>query len=75
MTEPTISRADAEIICAYVWTDEADAREQAKILQVAGWTVEHRWPAIEFGQTDRLIVASVYHPVTYESPGDVTYRP
>lgn len=74
MTEPAISQADAVDICAYVWPDEAAARAQAAILDDGGWTVEHRWPAVEFGQTGRLIVASVYHPVTYESPGDVTYQ-
>jgi hypothetical protein len=71
--EPTISRQDAIDICAHPWPDELSAREQAVILDAAGWRVEHRRPAVAFGQTGRLIVASVYHPETFSSPGDVTY--
>lgn len=71
--ESTISFADAVDACTCEWPDEAQARAQAAILENAGWRVAHRWPAIEFGQTGRMIVASVHHPVTYESPGDITY--
>jgi hypothetical protein len=74
MTDPAISWADAADICAHAWPSEATARAQAAILDDAGWTVEHRWPPVESGRTGRLAVASVYHPVTYESPGEVTYR-
>lgn len=71
--DPTVSYEDAADICAHPWPSEAAAREQAAILDAAGWRVEHRRPAVEFGQTGRLIVASVYDPVTFSSPGDVTY--
>lgn len=74
MSEPTVNRADAQDICAEPWPSEAAAREQAAILDAAGWRVEHRFPAVPFGATGRLIVASVHHPVTFESPGDVTYK-
>lgn len=72
MAEPTLSRADAADICAHPWPDVATAREQAAILDAAGWRVEHRFPPVPYGQTGRLIVASVYHPSTFDSPGDVT---
>jgi hypothetical protein len=74
MTDPAVSWEDAEDICAYAWPSEAAARAQAAILDDGGWTVEHRWPPVKLGHTDRLIVASVYHPLTYESPGDVTFE-
>lgn len=74
MSEPTVNRTDARDICAEPWPSETVAREQAAILDAAGWRVEHRFPPVAFGATGRLIVASVYHPVTFESPGDVTYK-
>ena len=72
MSWPKISEADARDICATPWPDEAQAREQAALLDAAGWRVQHRFPPAPFGQTGRLIVANVYDPETYSSPGDVT---
>lgn len=69
-----ISMEDARDICAYPWPSEQQAREQAALLSAAGWKVDRRHPAVPFGRTGRLIVANVYHPETFESPGDVTYQ-
>lgn len=74
MGEPTVSRADAESICANVWPNEPQARQQAAILDAAGWRVQHRFPPAAYGEIGRLIVATVYDPHTFDSPGDITCR-
>lgn len=75
MADPTVSFADAFDVCRAPWRTEAEAREQAAILDAAGWRVEHRFPPAEFGTgSGVMIVASVYHPETFSSPGDITYR-
>jgi hypothetical protein len=71
---PIIGIEDARDICAQPWPTEQEARKQAAMLDAAGWRVQHRHPPQPFGQTGRLIVANVYHPVTFESPGDVSYQ-
>lgn len=73
MREPTTSRRVAVEVCAQVWPDVDTAREQAAGLAASGWLVRWRWPA-RLGATERVIVASVHHPETFRSPGDVTYR-
>lgn len=73
-TGPRISHQDARQVCATVWPDEPTARRQAALLSAAGWLVNRRWPAVEFGQTGLMVVASVYHPRTFATPGDVTYQ-
>ena len=72
--EPTISYRDAADICAKPWPSEQEACEQTVMLKRAGWLVKWRNPPPEFGKgTGLRMAASVYHPETFDSPGDVTY--
>lgn len=73
MTGPTLSRADAEAIIAYTWHSEPQARAQAAICEAGGWMVEHRWPPQPFGDTGRVIVASVHERGTFACLGDICY--
>lgn len=71
----TVNYADASEVCRAPWRTEAAAREQAAILDAAGWRVEHRFPPAEFGTGSGLmVVASVYDPVSFWSPGTITYQ-
>lgn len=75
MAEPQMKRADAEDICREPWPSEAEAKEAATHLQRGGWKVEWRAPGAEWGKGSGVyILASVYHPDDYSSPGDVTWR-
>lgn len=69
--EPTIRPIDAEELCADPYPSLGEALAVARRLRAAGWVViEHdrRSPPPRSGTR---MVASVYHPATYESPGDL----
>jgi hypothetical protein len=64
--EPSIDPTDAEELCNAEYASRREALRVARRLRAAGWVVvEH---------PDGLpMVASVYHPNTYDSPGDVIH--
>jgi hypothetical protein len=71
LEEPTIRPIDAIDLCAEPYPTRHEALAVARQLRAAGWVVvEHTGD-----QTTRpdgaLVVASVYHPASYDSPGDV----
>jgi hypothetical protein len=68
--------ADAEDLCDHVYRSRAEALEVARRLQAAGWIV----PLLDAPATPGApraggirVLACVYHPVSYESPGEVVY--
>jgi hypothetical protein len=70
LDEPAIRPTDATDLCAELYPTRREALAVARRLRAAGWVVvEHT------GHSRRpdgsRIVASVYHPHSYESPGDV----
>lgn len=69
--EPDIGPLDAAELCAEAYPDRREALAVARRLRAAGWVVvEH--PEHPARRPDGLaMVASVYHPSTYDSPGDL----
>jgi hypothetical protein len=66
-----IRRVDAEDVCAMAYPSRREALAVAHQLRTAGWLViEHpeRGPRHPGGVR---MIASVYHPMSYESPGDL----
>lgn len=71
MADPTMSRTDAAELCAEPYPTWAEAMESARVLRAAGWRVIE-YPEHLPRRPDGLVtVASVYHPETGDSPGDV----
>jgi hypothetical protein len=69
--EPGIGPLDAAELCAEPYPSWREALAVARRLRAAGWVVvEHaRHPS---RRPDGLaMVAGVYHPISYESPGDL----
>lgn len=71
LQEPDIRLVDAVDLCAQPYPTRREALAIARQLRAAGWVViEHTGQS--FARPDGTrVVASVYHPITYESPGDV----
>lgn len=69
--EPSIRPVDAAELCAARYRSRSEALAVARRLRAAGWLViEHpERPRRRPGTVS--MVASVYHPVSYESPGDL----
>jgi hypothetical protein len=66
LAEPTIRPTDAEELCSARYATRREALKVARLLRAAGWVVvEHA--------VGLAMVASVYHPSTYDSPGDVIH--
>lgn len=71
-SDPRIRPADAEQLCAEPYPSRAEAVAVARQLRASGWVVVEHSPAQPPQRPDgTCMVASVYHPRTYESPGDV----
>lgn len=71
--EPAIAPADAADMCEQVYADRQEAVCVARQLRAAGWIVPLlNAPSPPTADGIRA-VAIVYHPQTYESPGEVTY--
>ena len=68
---PAIGLADAIDLCLEVYATRQEALEIAHRLRAAGWVV---LPLDTPGPEGVQVVAAVYHPQTYESPGEVAYR-
>jgi hypothetical protein len=70
LEEPAIRPTDATDLCAEPYPTRREALAVARRLRAAGWVVvEHTGHSRRPDGTS--IVASVYHPRSYESPGDV----
>jgi hypothetical protein len=72
--EPRITAADAAETCSRPWPNRQTAWEEAKILRREGWDV------LESTRTEPrtdglIIIATVYHPRTHTSPGDLLCHP
>jgi hypothetical protein len=71
LDEPVIRLMDAVELCAQPYPTRREALATARRLRAAGWVViEHTGGSYRRPDGSRM-VASVYHPITYESPGDV----
>jgi hypothetical protein len=71
LDEPDIRLIDAVELCAQAYPTRREALTVARRLRAAGWVVvEHTGSSARRPDGARM-VASVYHPITYESPGDV----
>lgn len=70
LEEPYIRLIDAVELCAQPYLTRREALTVARRLRAAGWVVvEHTGDSWRPDGT--RMVASVYHPITYESPGDI----
>lgn len=70
--DPTLSRQDAEDICAEPWPDRHEAMTQVAVLRRSGWWVAVCAPP-PVRPDGALVLAAVYHPRTQESPGSIAY--
>lgn len=74
---PSLGFADAEDLCEQVYGSRAEAMAVVRRLQAAGWLVPVLGGAAPPGGVPRpgelYVLASVYHPTSYESPGEVVY--
>lgn len=68
---PRIGVRDAAELCAEVYPTWNDALQIARRLRAAGWVVVEHARHRSVRADGLVMVASVYHPVTYESPGDL----
>lgn len=73
--EPAIRPVDAEDLCTVRYHDRDEALTVARRLRTAGWVVIEYEDHLPRRPDGIRVVASVYHPVTYESPGDVLLAP
>lgn len=70
-SDPRIGRRDAEEMCAEPYPSRQEALEVAQRLRAAGWVVIEHAEHPPRRPDGTVTVASVYHGVTYESPGDL----
>lgn len=70
-SEPRIGPLDAAELCADTYPVRSDALEIARRLRAAGWVVVEHAEHPPLRADGLVMVASVYHPTTYESPGDL----
>lgn len=73
--EPAIRLADAEQLCAEVYQDSGEALAVAQRLRAAGWVVVEHGPPVPTRPDGLCLLATVYHPCSYESPGDLLAGP
>lgn len=69
--EPSIRPVDAAELCATPYPTRQEALVVARQLRAAGWIVVEQPERPGRRPTAVHMVASVYHPVSYESPGDL----
>lgn len=71
--ELSVGPADAADICDEVYADREEAVAIARQLRAAGWVVSFI-DAVSPLRSGRVRTAAVvYHPRTYESPGEIAY--
>jgi hypothetical protein len=70
-TEPTIDPVDAEDLCDSPYPSRREALGVARRLRAAGWVVVEHHGRPSHRPDGLSMAASVYHPSTYESPGDL----
>jgi len=71
LPDPAVGPADAAEMCLEVYATRQEALGIAQRLCAAGWVVS----LLDAPRHDGTRVAAVvYHPLTYESPGEVMYR-
>lgn len=68
---PRIRPADAAELCAEPYPTRREAIAVARQLRSAGWVVIEHSDHPPRRPDGLVMVASVYHPTTYESPGDL----
>jgi hypothetical protein len=71
VNEPGIRRTDAEELCATPYPSRREALDVARRLRAAGWVVVEHPAQMPRRPGGVRMIASVYHPVSYESPGDL----
>jgi hypothetical protein len=71
LTEPTIDTVDAEDLCDIAYPSRREALGVARRLRAAGWVVVEHHGRPSHRPDGLSLAASVYHPSTYESPGDL----
>lgn len=69
--EPGIGELDAAELCAEIYPTWSGALQIARRLRAAGWVVVEHAEHPSRRPDGLVMVASVYHPRTYESPGDL----
>ncbi|MPZ27794.1 MAG: hypothetical protein GEV12_15620 [Micromonosporaceae bacterium] len=70
-SEPRIGELDAAELCADVYPSWRDALVIARRLRAAGWVVVEHAEHPSRRADGLAMVAGVYHPISYESPGDL----
>jgi hypothetical protein len=69
--EPRIGPLDAAELCAERYPSRREALAVARWLRAAGWLVVEHADHPPLRPDGLVMVASVYHPVSFESPGDL----
>jgi hypothetical protein len=72
-SEPIVARDVADMYCAQPYPSQPWGRLAADYLELGGWNVQRHEPAHPVGQL--LKVATVYHPATAETVGELTCHP
>lgn len=73
LPDPSISWADVESTCEEPLPSAADAEIEARQLRRSGWVVPEQ-PRHPHRPDGSRWYGGVFHPRTWESPGDLTYR-
>lgn len=73
--QPSIRFADAEQLCDEIYPDPATALAVVRRLRAAGWVVVEHRPPVPVRPDGLRLLATVYHPHSYESPGDLLVAP
>jgi hypothetical protein len=69
--EPSIDAVDAEDLCDSPYSSRSEALGVARRLRAAGWVVVEHHGRTSYRPDGLSIAATIYHPSTYESPGDL----
>lgn len=71
--EPSVGPVDAADICDEVYANREEAVAIARQLRAAGWIVSFIDTSSPAWSGRVRTIAVVYHPHTYESPGEIAY--
>jgi hypothetical protein len=71
--DPALGPADAVELCDEVYSSQEEAMAVARRLRRAGWIVPLLQPPGPVRPDGTRVVATVYHPQTFEAAGHVMY--
>lgn len=69
--DPEIGSDDAEDLCSQPYRTRQEALAVAQCLRAAGWLVVEHVADLPPRPDGLTMLASVYHPISFDSPGDL----